>query len=75
MPITENAEDEREYTVTGMTCSHCAAAVTEEVSALGGIEAVEVDLASGRMSLRGDAPDEAIRGAVEEAGYTAERRS
>jgi copper chaperone CopZ len=75
MPITENAQDEREYTVTGMTCSHCAAAVTEEVSALEGIETVQVDLASRQMLLRGGAPDAAIRGAVEEAGYTAERRS
>jgi copper chaperone CopZ len=75
MPITERRQDEREYTVTGMTCAHCAAAVTEEVETLAGIEAVAVDLASGRMSLRGEASDEAIRSAVEEAGYTAERRS
>jgi copper chaperone CopZ len=75
MSITESHQGEREYTVTGMTCGHCAAAVTGEVESLAGIEAVEVDLASGRMSLRGDASDEAIRGAVEEAGYTVERQS
>ncbi len=36
------------WTVQGMTCSHCVAAVTEEVSAIPGVTAVEVDLESGR---------------------------
>jgi copper chaperone len=32
------------YTVTGMTCEHCVKAVNEEVSALEGVSAVEIDL-------------------------------
>ena len=35
---------ETTYTVTGMTCAHCAAAVTEEVSGVAGVESVEVSV-------------------------------
>jgi len=59
------------YTVVGMTCGHCVSAVTEEVSQVPGVTAVEVDLASGGLTVTGDSPvDEgAVRAAVEEAGY------
>lgn len=57
------------YTVTGMTCAHCVASVEEEVGALPGVTAVEVDLASGRLTVTGAADSDAVRGAVEEAGY------
>jgi len=60
----------RRYTVTGMTCAHCVRAVHEEVSEVPGVEAVEVDLASGRLTVEGEtAVDRAIRDAVAEAGY------
>jgi copper chaperone len=60
------------YTVAGMSCQHCEAAVKEEVSALAGVEAVEVDLATKRVEVRGEALDDgAIRAAIEEAGYEA----
>ena len=59
------------YTVAGMTCGHCVNAVTEEVSAVPGVTAVDVDLASGRLTVTSDDPvaDEAVRAAVDEAGY------
>ena len=59
------------YTVTGMTCSHCVQAVTSEVSALPGVSAVEVDLASGAVTVTSAAPlaDAQVRAAVDEAGY------
>ena len=59
------------YTVTGMTCSHCVSSVTEEVTALPGVTDVAVDLESGRLTVTGDSADDtdAVRGAVEEAGY------
>jgi copper chaperone CopZ len=59
------------YTVTGMTCGHCVRAVTEELSQLPGVAAVQVDLASGRVEVSsGTALDDgAVRAAVEEAGY------
>lgn len=60
------------YTVTGMTCNHCVASVTEEVSEVAGVTGVDVDLASGRLTVTSGAPvDEAsVRAAVVEAGYT-----
>ncbi len=62
--------DERAYQVDGMTCSHCRVAVMEEVGALAGVDEVEVDLASGRMVVRGDGLDDAVvAAAVVEAGY------
>ena len=59
------------YTVVGMTCGHCVAAVTEEVSSVPGVTAVDVDLASGGLSVTSDTPvdGDAVRAAVEEAGY------
>jgi copper chaperone len=59
------------YTVVGMTCGHCVSAVTEEVSQLPGVTAVDVDLASGGLTVISDAAVEesAVRAAVEEAGY------
>ena len=60
------------YTVNGMTCGHCVQAVTTEVSKLDGVSDVDVDLASGRVTVRSDRPidDEAFAAAVDEAGYT-----
>ncbi|MGY1804441.1 heavy-metal-associated domain-containing protein [Blastococcus sp. SYSU D00922] len=59
------------YTVVGMTCGHCVSAVTEEVSQVPGVTGVDVDLASGGLTVTSDAPVEegAVRAAVEEAGY------
>jgi copper chaperone CopZ len=60
----------RDYLVSGMTCEHCVRSVREEVSALDGVDAVDVELASGRLSVTGAAvSDDAVRAAVEEAGY------
>jgi copper chaperone len=67
--MSQTAET-RDYTVQGMTCSHCVLSVREEVSEIGGVRAVDVDLASGRMTVTGqDVSDEAVRAAVAEAGY------
>ena len=58
------------YTVQGMTCGHCVLSVREEVSEVPGVTAVDVDLASGRMSVTGtDLSDQAIAAAVADAGY------
>ena len=59
------------YTVTGMTCGHCVASVTEEVTELDGVENVDVDLATGAVTVTSTEPleDDAVRAAVEEAGY------
>jgi copper chaperone CopZ len=61
---------EQTYTVSGMACGHCVLSVQEEVAEVAGVDHVEVDLASGRMVVRGHGvAAEAVRAAVEEAGY------
>lgn len=60
------------YTVPGMHCGHCEVALKEEVSAVEGVEAVVVDLDSKRVDVTGERlDDDAIRAAIEEAGYEA----
>jgi copper chaperone CopZ len=60
------------YTVTGMTCGHCVASVTEEVQEIAGVEDVAVDLATGAVTVTSAEPldETAVRAAVEEAGYS-----
>ena len=59
------------YTVTGMTCGHCAASVREELGELPGVRQVAVDVASGLVTVTSDTSlaESAVRNAVEEAGY------
>lgn len=60
------------YQVTGMTCQHCVASVTEEVGELPGVSGVQVDLESGRLVVDGQGVDSAaVLAAVAEAGYRA----
>jgi copper chaperone len=61
----------RTWTVAGMTCDHCVASVTEEVSELPGVRSVDVVLDGGRLTVESDGPlsDDDVRAAVEEAGY------
>lgn len=59
------------YTVTGMTCEHCVASVTEEISEIDGVTGVDVDLESGRVEVTStDELDRSqVEAAVTEAGY------
>jgi copper chaperone CopZ len=59
------------FTVTGMTCGHCVAAVEAEVCAIPGVLGASADLATGRLEVTAQAPVDpaAVRAAVEEAGY------
>jgi copper chaperone len=62
------------YTVAGMTCDHCVAAVKEEIGGLAGVMEVDIDLVEGGEStvrvISGSPLDvEQVRGAVDEAGY------
>ena len=67
---TSETTTNRSYRVTGMTCSHCVASVTEEVSEVAGVTDVAVDLASGRLDVAGQGfTDAAVQAAVQEAGY------
>jgi copper chaperone CopZ len=57
--------------VVGMSCDHCVRAVRDELTKIDGVSGVDVDLASGRVTIAATATidDEAVRAAVEEAGY------
>ncbi|MEJ5997847.1 heavy-metal-associated domain-containing protein [Corynebacterium sp. H130] len=60
----------KNYLIEGMTCEHCVKSVEEEVNEVPGTQGVDVDLASGRMTVHGeDFSDDAIIEAVIEAGY------
>jgi len=61
-----------EFTVPGMTCGHCVAAVKQEVGKVAGVSSVEVDLDSKAVVVTGDPVDrEAVWAAVDEAGFEA----
>ena len=59
------------YNVVGMTCDHCVQSVKHEVGRIAGVGAVDVDLATGNVTVTSedalDASD--VRAAIEEAGY------
>jgi copper chaperone CopZ len=59
------------YSVAGMSCGHCAGAVTRELSALEGVTGVHVDLESKKVTVGStrELTDEEVRAAVDEAGY------
>lgn len=61
------------YSVTGMTCGHCAGAVTSELKAVEGVHDVEVDLVAGgtsKVTVTSDAPldESTVAAALDEAG-------
>lgn len=60
-----------EYIVTGMVCQHCVSAVTEELGAIAGVTSVQVDLATGRVSVTSTVALDAatVHAAIGEAGY------
>jgi copper ion binding protein len=60
------------YSVPGVSCDHCRAAIADEVGGLDGVREVVVDLDAKRVVVRGERLDDAaVRGAIEEAGYEA----
>ena len=63
---------EMTYTVSGMSCAHCKAAVESEVGRVPGVDSVVADLDSKLVVIRGESlEDEALRAAMDEAGYEA----
>jgi copper chaperone CopZ len=59
------------YAIKGMTCDHCVSAVSAELGALPGVRDVRVDLAAGTATVTSAGPldVQAVRDAVDEAGY------
>ncbi len=61
----------RIYGVVGMSCANCVRHVTEAVSAVPGIESVDVILDTGRLTVTAKSVDDAaVAAAVDEAGYS-----
>ncbi|MDH6423293.1 heavy-metal-associated domain-containing protein [Aurantimicrobium minutum] len=62
------------FTATGMTCQHCVASVTKEVSELAHVTSVTVDLPTGKVLVDSDAPipPAEVITAINKAGYSAE---
>jgi len=59
------------YKVSGMSCGHCEGAVTGEISEIEGVTSVKAVASAGEVTVTSAAPldDEAVRAAVDEAGY------
>lgn len=61
---------DKTYVVDGMSCEHCVRAVRDELDTVAGVERVEVDLPSGRVTVSGTGfADQQVAAAVTEAGY------
>ena len=59
----------KQYCVTGMTCAACSARVEKAVEKVAGVESVSVSLLTNSMAIEGEATEEELRKAVEDAGY------
>ncbi|MGH8879632.1 MAG: heavy-metal-associated domain-containing protein [Stackebrandtia sp.] len=68
---TETGAVTTTYTVTGMTCGHCATSVTGELNQVAGVETVSVDVSAGTVTVGSQAAldENDIRAAIDEAGY------
>ncbi len=60
-----------EIEITGMTCGHCAASISKELTAVPGVHVLEVNHATGRALIEGDASESDLGAAVDKAGYQA----
>jgi len=59
------------FQVVGMTCDHCARAVTSELMGIGGVTEVSVDVPTGKVTVGSAQPlaNAELRAAIDEAGY------
>ncbi|MGW5307692.1 heavy-metal-associated domain-containing protein [Streptomyces griseoluteus] len=59
------------YQVSGMSCGHCEGSVSGEISQLPGVSSVKAVAATGEVTVVSAAPldEEAVRAAVDEAGF------
>ena len=59
----------RTYSVPGISCGHCKAAIEGELDGVDGVTAVVVDIDAKTVAVTGEATEDAVRAAVDEAGY------
>ncbi|MET8905230.1 heavy-metal-associated domain-containing protein [Streptomyces sp. NPDC004538] len=59
------------YKVSGMSCGHCEGAVSGEISEIAGVTSVQAVASTGEVTVASGAPldDDAVRAAVDEAGF------
>ena len=57
------------YAVPDISCAHCKAAIEAEVAKVEGVESVDVDVDARTVTVSGSAADDALRAAIDEAGY------
>ena len=60
-----------EIEISGMTCGHCAASITKELAAVPGVHVLEVNHATGKAIVEGEASEENLVAAIDKAGYQA----
>ena len=59
----------RTYSVPGISCGHCKTAIETELAPVSGVESAVVDIDAKTVTVNGDASEDAVRAAVDEAGY------
>ena len=52
-----------------ISCGHCQSAIEAAVATVPGVDSVHVDIATRTVRVEGDAPDAAVRSAIDDAGY------
>jgi copper chaperone len=63
------------YRVTGMTCGGCARAVSKALAATAPSAKIEVDLGKALVAVAGGPDDDAVKAAIETAGFGFEGRA
>jgi copper chaperone len=63
--------EKTEIDITGMTCGHCAASVTKELSNVSGIHVLNVNPQTGKALIEGEAAEQELVDAIDRAGYQA----
>lgn len=59
----------KEYTIKGMNCPHCQAAVTKSINSVAGVKQVDVNLSTGKATVEGEHDAEELIAAVRNAGF------
>ncbi|MGL4745672.1 MAG: heavy-metal-associated domain-containing protein [Phycicoccus sp.] len=69
--MTPKSDTVATYSVTGMTCGHCATSVSEEAREISGVTDVSVDVPTGAVTITSTEPlaRDAVEAAVVAAGY------
>jgi copper chaperone len=71
MTETVHSPTPRNYSVPGVTCGHCKAAIESSLAAVAGVERSEVDLEHKTVAVVGTASNVVIVAAIDDAGYDA----